>query len=371
MASDALFQMLAQAKGQPDRWSRGVNAAGEAGKDILGGYIQGSQIRAGRQEASLKPFEIWSKIAEQAGPDAANNIFKQRGIPVPDMGQTSSAIETPDQLVNKGKYGANKLGAQEKALTLTNNAPFSPDVANFIGNGDVEGLSKYHSSRGEPVPYREIQQAIAAKRPNMMGGYFQGRLGTMQAGQLPSEAPVNEPAGAAAQVKVAARQGKALIAKATSPQNLALASNDLARAIQRATPTSETIGAASYAQSLPTLFGQLQQKWTADPNSPDVPKLRKQLYDTFNELDKAATPWIENRLQNMEANGTNSTYGNNWKGTRDRELGLNIPDIPFNEGSSQNPNISTGVPQFKYAKGQNGQTIRSKDNWASFEPVNQ
>lgn len=45
MASDALFQALAQAKAQPDRWARDVNEGANSGQKILGGYLQGKEIK--------------------------------------------------------------------------------------------------------------------------------------------------------------------------------------------------------------------------------------------------------------------------------------------------------------------------------------
>ena len=45
MASDRLFEMLAQAKAQPDRWSRAVSAGADAGNNIIGGALQGQDIR--------------------------------------------------------------------------------------------------------------------------------------------------------------------------------------------------------------------------------------------------------------------------------------------------------------------------------------
>lgn len=371
MASDALFQMLAQAKGQPSKALRATEAVGESGKDILGGYLQGQTFKTGMQEAALKPFEIWSKIAEQAGPDTANSVFKQRGIPVPDMGQPSTGTETPEQLVNKGKYGATKLGAQEKALTLTNNAPFASDVATAIGKGDVDALVKIHASRNEPVPFREMSQAIAAKTGSARGNYFDSRAGTMQLNELPSKLGPTSAAGAAYQVKVAARQGKTLIATPGSYQRLGLAQGDAARAVIRGSPTDEAMRNANFSDTLIGKYNAIKQKLNSDPSAIDQPLIRKELYSIFDEMDKSATPFIANHLQNMEANATNSTFGNNWGQVKQRELGLNLPEIPFNEGSAQNPNVPTGVPQYKYAKDTNGQRIRSSDGWATFEPVPQ
>lgn len=45
MASDRLFEMLAQARAQPDRWARSVNAGAQAGQDILGGYLKGKEVK--------------------------------------------------------------------------------------------------------------------------------------------------------------------------------------------------------------------------------------------------------------------------------------------------------------------------------------
>lgn len=45
MANDALFLALANAKAQPDRWARSVNAGAQAGQDILGGYLKGKEVK--------------------------------------------------------------------------------------------------------------------------------------------------------------------------------------------------------------------------------------------------------------------------------------------------------------------------------------
>ena len=145
----------------------------------------------------------------------------------------------------------------------------------------------------------------------------------------PSTAP-----GAAYQVKLASRQGKSLIAKSTSPQSLSLAGADLARAVQRSAPYSTTIGESDYGNTLLTTWGRLRQKLTSDPSSPDVPKLRKQLYDTFDELDKASTPWIQNHLASYEEH-----MGPISADERARQLGTNIPDIPFQ--GEQNNNLDS------------------------------
>lgn len=357
---DDLFMALAQAKAQPSKALRATEAAGEAGKDIIGGYLQGRALRASQQEAALKPFEIWSKIADSAGPDVANNIFKQRGIPIPNMTSGQPTSSEPSALINQGKRGTQLLTNMKSAQDLQNNAPYSAaEVKGMLASNPQAADALIQAYPNGQIPSRVVQNAISGLSANRLSGL----IGTRQFQLLPSQSGPNTAAGAAYQVKVAARQGKSLIAKATTPQGLSLASADLARAVQRAAPMAETIGASNYASSLPTLFGQLSQRLTADPNSPDVPKLRKNLYDQFNELEKASTPWIANHLQNMEDSGTSSTFGNNWNSVKQRELGMNIPDIPFD--------MNTGGAKTyqKTAADAKGNLIGTNDNWVTYEPV--
>jgi len=153
---------------------------------------------------------------------------------------------------------------------------------------------------------------------------------TMQ--DLPSNQPPSTSGGAAYQVKVAARQGKSLIAKAGSAQRTGLAIGDLARAILRAAPTDEAMQHANFSDNMVTRFSLLKQKITADPNAVNNPQIRKEMYAIFDEMDKAAEPWIKNQLDEMKDQGfpiSQKTY--------ERQLGLNIPDIPFIELPNQGP----------------------------------
>lgn len=381
--SDSLLMALAQAKAQPDRWARDVNEGANAGKDILGGYISGlqakneisqlrnqPQINASQRQSAM--LENYGKLASAIGPDRAIQLMgpslESAGIDTSKLPASSVAggTETPQQLMGEGDYGKNQLGMRKTAEDIQNNAPYSlADVKGMLPNNPevVSALSQAYPNGG--VPSRVVQNAISGLSANRLTGM----IATKQFSLLPSQSGASTAAGAAYQVKVAARQGKSLIAKASTPQALALASADLSRAVQRAAPVAETIGAGNYASSLPTLYSQFQQKLTSDPNGPDVPKMRKAMYDQFDELDKAATPWIANHLQNMEDSGTSSTFGNNWNSVKQRELGQNIPEIPFQDTSASNPNIASGVPQYRYAKNAQGQTVRSADNWATVEPV--
>lgn len=53
MANDALFQALAQAKAQPDRWARAVDTGAQAGQNIIGGYMKGKEINQQLEQYKL------------------------------------------------------------------------------------------------------------------------------------------------------------------------------------------------------------------------------------------------------------------------------------------------------------------------------
>jgi len=161
---------------------------------------------------------------------------------------------------------------------------------------------------------------------------------------LPSRSSPSTAAGAAYQVKVAARQGKAIIAKPGSPQQIALAASDLARAVQRSAPQLETLQGASFSNNIVTKVNQLTQRITADPSGKDVPKIRKQIYDLLDDLDKTAQPWVENQVKNVEDIWGDS-LPKNWSAIRSRELGENIPNVPFQESLDLGPASPGSAPK--------------------------
>lgn len=349
MPYDRLFEMLAQAKAMPSHALRAAESAEEIPGKLLGGYISGLQAKNEIQQLKNQPqinmaqrqsalLENYAKLSDSIGPDRAIELIgpalQSTGLDISKLGSsgTSTGSLTPEQLMLQGKWGQDQLSMRKTSEDIENNAPYSPDEVTGILSGNPQAAKALIKAfPGGKIPSRVVQNAIQGLNANRMSGI----VGARQFGLLPSQSGPNTAAGAAYQVKVAARQGKSLIAQAGTPQALSLASADLSRAVQRSAPMAETIGAGNFASSLPTLYSQFQQKLTSDPNGPDVPKLRKALYDQFNELDRAATPWISNHLQNMEDSGTSSTFGGNWASVKNRELGANIPDIPFQETGSQ------------------------------------
>lgn len=150
---------------------------------------------------------------------------------------------------------------------------------------------------------------------------------------LPSNQPPSTAGGAAYQVVVAGRQGKSLIAKPGSAQRTGLATGDLARAILRATPTDETAKNANFSDNLVTRISKMRQNLTADPSVVNNPKVRREMYDIFDEMVKSATPFIKNQLDDMESMGFKVPPA-----VRKRQMGETLPDVPFVEDSGGDSN---------------------------------
>jgi|SRR5882672_141395 len=363
--------MLAQAKAQPDRWARDLNAGVGAVQDTAGGYMRGLQMKRQMQEYPLELagkqsalYDHLSKLSEQYGPDKAAEImtpvFKSVGLTMPTSGGSGATNYTPQQLASMGGTWATKqLGNQnvigemkKRDLDIENNQPFSTDVANFIGKGDMEGLTKYHAAKNETVPYREVQQLIAAKRPQFMQGLVGLKGSQAVLAALPSHQPTGTPARSASDVQFSVRQGKALIANAsTDPKRIGLASLDAARSVLRAAPQIDAIRGADYSDTLMNTLNNLGNKLSSGKVSPqDLPIVRKQLFDAFSDLENSSRPLIARELSHAERTlGPQGFLPPEWENMKKDEMGVNFPDIPFDpgSGSTQNPNISSGIPQGK------------------------
>jgi hypothetical protein len=393
MANDALFQALAQAKSLPSHSYRTADAALQIPGDLVSGIQEGYNARNAILQAKYAPqiimaqrqaalVDSYGKLAQQIGPDRASQLMgpmmQQVGIDPSQFSQPQGngappsggggVPYSPTQLTGMGDYGKTTLGNEKTAQEMQlANAPRDPAAyksaimqTGLITPEAFDAWSQSNMDQNGQIPAQNadyLEKSLGLKAQGNRAEFYKTQVGVNQMGLLPSQMPPTSTAGAASQVMMAAHQGKSLIANASTPQALALASVDLSRAVQRAAPVAETIGAGNFATSLPTLWSQLQQKITSDPNGPDVPKMRQALYQQFDDLSTAATPFIQNHLEEMEDNGTNSSFGQNWSGIKNRELGMTLPNIPFNAnpmtqgaaapnlgGSQTNPNTATGVP---------------------------
>ncbi len=189
-------------------------------------------------------------------------------------------------------------------------------IPGFLSDGHPVLYDKTDPSKTTVLPVKGIATGGTA-----MAGVRERQF-TMQ--DLPSNQASTTAGGAAYQVKVASRQLKALIAKATTPQAIGLAGADIARMVQRSAPLAQTLGEADFGNNFTTKWNLLTQKITADPTSKDVPKIRRELYNMAEDLDKSASPFIQNQLDDMEENGFKVPPS-----VRKRQMGETLPDIPF------------------------------------------
>lgn len=201
------------------------------------------------------------------------------------------------------------------------NPEWSPVSGTLSKNGRALEISKYDGEIREAGP-----DGIKSTGYGSTMGPLRKAQYTIQ--DLPSNQPAHTAGGAAYQVKIGARQGKNLVARPGSPQRTAAAAADLVRAITRVAPTDEGLKNANFSDNLLTRWSVIKQKITADPSAVDNPKIRKEMYDIFDEMDKSATPFIQNQLEDMTDAGLPMSPE-----TRKRQLGETLPDIPFDPGA--------------------------------------
>lgn len=296
--------------------------------------------------------------AKQRGAQNRQQMMQGFGQTLADLGATGGDILKKRADAMKKQKQQKDLFAQLSQIPELQKfaGPMSSDPA-LIGQLGPELLKpKVPQKDWRPVPGQETKdhkaiyynatdpsEEMEGTIPGVQTGYGatmgKTRLGQYTMQDLPSNQPPSTAGGAAYQVKVAARQGRALIGKAGSAQRTGLATGDLARAILRAAPTDEAMQHANFSDNLVTRFSLLKQKITADPNTVNNPQVRKEMYGIFDEMDKAAEPWIKNQLDEMKDQGfpiSDKTYR--------RQLGLDIPDIPFIELPGGQPGQNPAQP---------------------------
>lgn len=346
-----LYDKLAEAYARPSGAYRTFQTAAEIPQRALEGYLAGGQI----SDQMRKRKNAQMTLRDALGGNLPEGLGGFGDTTVERAGELAKPIEAIAVLdkTNTPSKDYLTLDQATKQLLGIKGGKLTPQDTDYL-----------NSFGGKSIPRQDLTSYVTGQtgkqNADTKGDFFGTKSGQIRLDQLPSNMVPNTAAGAGYQVKLAARMGKSLIAKATTPQNLTLAGSDLARAVQRSAPYASTIGESDYANSLPTLFGRLKQKLDSDPNSPDVPKLRKQLYDTFDHLDKAATPFIENHLNNY-----GEMFGQLPDTVRQREMGNTLPDIPFVDTAP----AAAGKTYQKTAVNAQGVKIGTNDNWSTWEPV--
>lgn len=235
-------------------------------------------------------------------------------------------------LTEKDKDNLKELPAF-KALSSKTNENYTPEQAQAIMSGNPQMIAKAFP---DGVPRTAVSPAVSAAGAEGRNKYFGTRASATFMNELPSNTSPNEPAGAAYAVKVAVRQGQSLINKAGSPQAIALAASDLARAVQRSAPQMDVIRGGGFSDNFITRLNMIAQKFTADPSgsAKDVPKVRKEMFDMLGDLDRSAQPWIDNKLKDIESNFSDQ-LPQDWEQIKKRQRGETLTPVQFDSGSGQ------------------------------------
>lgn len=387
MANDALFQELAKALARPSGAYRAAEAALAIPGQAVQGYSDVMSKKAAATEAKLKPYEIYTKIADTAGRNTADAIFKQNGLQVPQLNRTPAASGSPTGVTNLAdQFNSGDIGGKEldrgiklqgAATSFEQNRPRRPGevMPNLIQSGmKPEEAQAWITANTNPDGtvsnrnYDDLTKALTARGANARGGFYSAKAGQLGLDELPSRSGPNTAAGASYQVLLGSRQGQALVANPlTSPQKLGLAAGDLSRSVMRAAPQLDAYRGADYSNTLTNKLNRITQTLTSGAYKPeDVPVIRKELYTIFKDLRDSSRPFIANHLSNMESFLPENLPAD-WNGVKSRELGDNIPEIPFQETAGP----SGSKTYQKTATNKQGVTIGTNDNWATFEPVQQ
>lgn len=311
-----ILQAIQQRAQTPNTLNAGLGAVAQN----LGPLVQRMQQKKKQQQMFSQLSQI-PELAQLAGPISQNPEL---------LGQLGPALLKPQKPSAEYSAVGGELSPEGQTLVIDK---FSGDVRPSGPKGSKS--TGYGASMG---PIRKAQYTLQ---------------------DLPSNQGPSTAAGAAYQVKVAARQGKSLVAKAGSAQRTGAASGDLGRAVMRAAPTDEALKNLNFSDNLATRWSFLKQKLTADPGYADNPKVRKEIYSIFNEMDQSSQPWIANQLDYMEEVGFPIS-----KKMRSKQLGENLPDIPFIDLPGGQPGQNPGAPS------QSGKaTLRWNPQTNSLDPV--
>lgn len=185
---DALFLALAQAKAQPDRWARAVGTGAQSGKDILGGYMEGKEIKQKLDQYKLLETPLGSMY-----PDATQIPF---GLSpqhtVKDLLTIAPAMENyvPSNLI---RGAASSFGANVQDGSGGGNPPSAPPPPTIPGASnpavprgttelaDIQGPG---SAGGSPNIPAGTQPSISVPAGGMgMKGFQNVVLPALKAGQ--------------------------------------------------------------------------------------------------------------------------------------------------------------------------------------------
>lgn len=172
MANDALFQALAQAKSQPDRWARSVNTGAQAGKDIIGGYMQGKEIKDKLDQYRLLQTPLGSMYSDPK--QIPFGLSPQHTVK--DLITLAPAMENyvPSSLISGAarSFGANVNDGSGGASN--GNSPSTPAVAGNSGAGSQPSINVPDGGMGMKGFQNVVLPALKAGQEERQFGQRQG-----------------------------------------------------------------------------------------------------------------------------------------------------------------------------------------------------
>ncbi len=165
MASDRLFEMLAQAKGQPSKALRATEAGGGALENILGGYLQGRQIKQqlGRPEAMARLLNATPQgheIVQNMGPEgAAAALYDANPKEILDYAGKQADLSQRGRLgmagINERDTASQRAAQEAKRRTemtgsIFGGANLSKNIA--LHEGEVQRLLGENSKLASQIP---------------------------------------------------------------------------------------------------------------------------------------------------------------------------------------------------------------------------
>jgi hypothetical protein len=165
MASDRLFEMLAQAKGQPSKALRATQAAGQAGSDILGGYLTGRQLKMqlNQPEAMARLLNATPQghdIVQTMGPEGATAAmygstpkdvldYAGKAAELKQRGDLGMAGINERNTASQRAYDA-ALGRTKSNETLFGRKDLSSNIA--LHENEIQRLTGEQSKLSSQVP---------------------------------------------------------------------------------------------------------------------------------------------------------------------------------------------------------------------------
>lgn len=301
-------------------------------------YLRAAQAKnQNRRQAMQDAMGIWQNIGEGFNTIAAQlQERKKKEQWQKTINELMANPNTSPQMKSLLPIVAQNPGAWEllsgasKPQQTPVNLNFGPQGASVGGPTPPTGGQPSQSLPVKPDTAANIlARQFAAKNKPPAGSQMTPMANVRQRQNVFSDLPSVKAgnASAAAMVQMSARQGKALVATPGAAQKIALGQIDLARTVQRSAPQLDAIRGAGFSDNIVTQLSSLQQKYTANPNGPDAPKIRKAMYDIFDDLDKTSSVYIKQGLDTLQ-----SIQGSLPPNVIQNELGSKLPDIPFQEG---------------------------------------